>query len=509
MTSTDVLPGRESLEEPTRSAARLSQRIVRALGTNWAFAIILAFAVAQSLAIAFTAGYGLVYDESYHWGLIKLFASQGTPFVSDPQNHPGFGDLTHFGSFLYQYLMAGPYALAEALGLDETNRLMVVRCITTLIGASSLIWFRKTLRLCGISAATTNASLLIFISIPLVPLLFATVNYDNLVLLLGAAFLWCGVRAFVADRINIRILIAMVGLGSLASLSTFLFLPLFAAGVVAVLARQLITLRHTAWRDRFDLLSARDVRSPIFWVTVVSAIVGAYYFVALYIVNLVQFHTPIPDCGRLNSVAYCSTYAVWDRNHQLLTNGAPKPHFLLSLPGYTLKDWFPGQFLTLALEGTTGHRDHATNAIPVLEILAVIAALALVLTINILWKTLAVRFISISGIAFVAVLFAKNYSDFVALGLPLGVQSRYLMILAPFVIAFSIAGLALIVDRLHPAAVRWKLWLLIATLAVLSQVGGAVGFFAVATPTWFSPDSWLGSFGPLISGLAHRINAIW
>jgi hypothetical protein len=326
---------------------------------------------------------------------------------------------------------------------------------------------------------------------------------------LGAAFLWYGVRAMTAERLNIRLLIIMLALGSLASLSSYLFLPVFVAGPIVVVVRQLFTLRKSPWADRFELLGRKDLRSPGLWVSIAAAGIGLYYFVAFYVVSLVRYHNPVPDCARLNSTAYCDAWAPWARNYTFINNGLPKPHALSALPGYVLQDWIPGQFQTLALVGSNGHKASVHPTEILLQAFALIAALVLVLTFGALWKSAAVKFLSITALAAFAVLFEHNYSDYLALGEPFGIQARYLMLFAPFVIGFSAAGLARIANLVHARSAPWKIALLVIALIPITQMGGVLNYFAAANPNWFTPsDVWLGRFGPDLSLLVHHLSLI-
>ncbi len=53
-----------------------------------------------------------------------------------------------------------------------------------------------------------------------------------------------------------------------------------------------------------------------------AAVLTAGLFAERYGVNLLRYHTPVPDCGQVLSVADCSHYGPWIRDHNF---AAAKP----------------------------------------------------------------------------------------------------------------------------------------------------------------------------------------
>lgn len=499
MISTDAATAQTSAPHP------VAERIVRALTSEWAFRILVLVAVVQALAIAYTAAFPLVYDETYHFGLVQLFATEGTPFVRDPSKHPGFGDLTHFGSFLYHYLMAGPDALLKAFGASNLTQLLVIRTISVLLNTSALIWFRKTLLFVGLSRAAALVTLAIYISIPLVPSLAATVNYDNLLIPLAAIFFWYGVRAFAAPRFDLRLALPVLASGTLACQASYLFLPVLAIGVIAIIARQLFVLRGTAWRARFEPVTRTDVRSPGFWIVVAFAAIGLFLFISTYIVYLVTLGTPTPDCARFNTIAYCNQYEPWGRNHLLHLQLKAGPQ-VQSLPGYTTRLWIPLMFQTLNLVGSNHHRNYGTDSMLTLTMAgAVVCLLLLALTFYRLWRQPAVKFLTFCLAAIFVILFGHNFFDYLTLGGPIAVQARYLIFFAPFVIGFAGVGLVHILNRLHVDPIRWKIGFVVAALIFMLQGGGALDYFVSSSATWYLPGGLLTRFAPVFTFIAHKL----
>src|ERR1700722_8925502 len=74
------------------------------------FLIILTMFVIESVWIAVSAGFPMAFDESFHFGIIKLYAKQWSPFFShQPAGGNAYGALTADPSYLYHYLMSFPY----------------------------------------------------------------------------------------------------------------------------------------------------------------------------------------------------------------------------------------------------------------------------------------------------------------------------------------------------------------------------------------------------------------
>src|SRR5665213_199085 len=183
----------------------------------------------------------MAFDEDFHLGIIRLYAHHLSPFwSSQPQGANMFGAVARDPSYLYQYLMSFPYRLISLFTGDQTIQVIILRFINIGLFASSMVLYRRLMMKTGASRALVHLCLLIFVLIPISPLLAAQINYDNLLLpvtalalLLAANF---DARLTKQKKLDTKLLLQLLTLCLLASLVKYAFLPLFVAilGFIAV-----------------------------------------------------------------------------------------------------------------------------------------------------------------------------------------------------------------------------------------------------------------------------------
>ncbi len=84
-------------------------KIYNFVSSRFFFRLIVAVSLLSAVWIALSARYPMAFDEDFHLGLIRLYASHGWPFWSgQPANADVFGAVARDPSFLYHYLMSFP-----------------------------------------------------------------------------------------------------------------------------------------------------------------------------------------------------------------------------------------------------------------------------------------------------------------------------------------------------------------------------------------------------------------
>src|SRR5690348_2593324 len=104
------------------------ETLARFAGSKRFFYGVMAFFVAESLWIVFSARYPLAFDEEFHFGLIQLHASQWLPFfTSQPPHADAYGSVVRDPSYLYHFLMSVPYRLIRLVTINEVAQIIVLR----------------------------------------------------------------------------------------------------------------------------------------------------------------------------------------------------------------------------------------------------------------------------------------------------------------------------------------------------------------------------------------------
>src|SRR6266496_5652366 len=117
--------------------------------------------------------------------------------------------------------MSFPYHVIKAISANQTIQVISLRVINVGLFAGALVMFRRALAQAKVPAAASNVTALVFTLIPIVPLLAAHINYDNLLLLLVAwlcLLMQQIIEALRARKVPLRLLSIVVILCLLASL---------------------------------------------------------------------------------------------------------------------------------------------------------------------------------------------------------------------------------------------------------------------------------------------------
>ncbi|HTB49013.1 MAG TPA: hypothetical protein VK712_02935, partial [Verrucomicrobiae bacterium] len=325
-----------------------SQRAARVLAGPKFFRCIVVLFVLQAAWIALSGRYPMAFDEDFHLGIIRLYAHHLSPFWSgQPAGADVYGAVARDPSYLYQYLMSFPYRPVSAITHDQTIQVLVMRGLNIALFAAGLPLFRRLLLRTGASRTVAHACLLIFVLVPIVPLLAAQVNYDNLVLPLTALTMLLTLRFCdelrLYKRINARLLVELISLCLLGSLVKYAFLPIMLAVFVyvAIWLKRTYDSWHKFWLSLGFGLTLMTRRTQ--WLLFVLLVLSVGLFTQRYGVNLVRYHNPVPDCGKVLSVKQCSAYGPWARDYNLAANKQATNYS--GSPLVFTADWFYGMWL--------------------------------------------------------------------------------------------------------------------------------------------------------------------
>jgi len=459
--------------------------------TQFFIATLLVF-IAHCLWLAINAGL-LPYDEYYHLGVIKVYATQLSPFLTtQPAEASAYGDVTRL-AYLYHYTLSWPYRLFESIFHDPNTSLVLMRIINIGLVVLALVVFRKLLIKGGLSTRVANLSTAVFVMIPMVSIVAAELNYDNAVLL-AMAGLMLYVLKLAKEQLRLKTVVLFVVIGMLGSLLKTEFLVLFGLTTLFVIA--------AAWPERRTWIGliAKDLKHSskltLIGLATLLVIVSGL-FIERHGVNLVKYHTTRVDCAAVQSVQSCLSYSPWRRNY--LTSSRPQANELFGNPVSFGVHWVTtmarGYIAIFANLPRSNSGDPDPNGhyvfkpvLPVLFVLIYVAVpLGLVCVVLQYKKLLKNRLLVMTAFlsaSLLGTLLIFNYASYRSIGRPYAIQARYtLPILLPLIALFVEAIRQTIKSKKQRVAV------MIIVLGLLFTFGGIIGWVIRAEPDWYRIDA--------------------
>jgi hypothetical protein len=333
--------------------------------------------------------------------------------------------------------------------------------------------------------------LLFFVLIPVVPLLAAQINYDNLIMVMTAGLLLLTVKFqenLSHQRFNSALLLIALSIGMLGCLTQYLFMPIFAAMIIYLVY---IIYRYIRTQPDYKIttLIKKDFQSMKKSVLIGSLaffIVSGSLFVEMYAVNLVLYKNPVPACNQVLSTKDCLNYYAFERNYEVEAvkvkiNSNPviySAHWAYRLFEFT--------FYTVS-GGSSPLASYPFAApLPGISLSAIglfcFGSLLLIKYLRSLLREYPhVGFMLYVAIFFIAALWYRNYSDFLQIGQRVGINGRYLI---PVMLAIALAFKRLLKQR--PLT---KTILLVAVLLLFLQGGGALTFIDASSSYWYWPNN--------------------
>lgn len=301
---------------------QFTSKIIKLLSSKLFSRFVLVFFVFEASWIALSAIYPQAFDEQFHFGLIQIYSHYWLPFLkSQPSGANAYGAVARDPSYLYHYLMSFPYRFLTLFLHTKVELVIALRLINVAMFATGIVLFRRVLLRVGLSVSLANTLMLLFVLIPVTPLLAAQINYDNLLIPLIA---WVCLLTFdITDQIrkkNIssKTLITLASVCLLTSLVQYEFMPIFLAVVIYI-----AYISYRNYRGQFKKLFSgvwRDWLKQSRWSKLVLAmvlIVSLGLFVQRDGVNLIRYHQIQPNCSVVLNVQDCSAYSVWYHDYTL------------------------------------------------------------------------------------------------------------------------------------------------------------------------------------------------
>lgn len=471
-----------------------TKRIIAFLSSRAFFKLIIGLFIVQAAWIALSGHYPMAFDEDFHIGIIKLYAGHLSPFwQADPPDGATFGAISRDPSYLYQYLMSFPYRLISLFTHNQTWLIIILRALNIVFFACGLPLYRKLLLKTGASKAIVNVSLLIFVLIPIVPLLGAQINYDNAIIPLTALTLLLAIQVSQSlgkQSIDVTKLFQFIVVCLFASMIKYAYLPIFVGSSLFLLFRAWRVYRRPSRLVHALKKSWPKLQGWSRWILLALLILMSGLFIERYGVNLVRYHELVPDCAQVLTYNECQHYPPWIRDYNF---EATKPDASDKNPISYSRHWLYGTWMRsfFALDGPSN--DFQTRGplrLPAVggAVFAVAGLLALLVTARKVWHrydTQVLWLISIATILYITILWLTQYQLYVRTAQPVAINGRYLLPIMPLIItALALAARELLGHR------EWlKVPLVIITVACFLWGGGALTYILRSNDAWYRPGT--------------------
>lgn len=465
----------------------LSSNILRILASKKFFYFVVFLLVLQAVWLALSFNYPMLWDEYYHFGLTQFYAHHINPIISNqPQSLDVYGNVARSPKYLFHYLMSFPLRGISLFTANEVVHIVFLRFLNIAMFAGGLFAFRAVLLRMVRARALVNFVLLIFVLLPMSPLLAATINYDNLQFLLTGLVLYWVFRFIQAKKFEVSWLLAIVGTSALASIVKQTFLPIF----VAILGYLLIySWRRWGLGKTFRLLW-KDYKKLGRWTRIgltILLLLGAGLFAERFGGNMLAYHHVEPKCHEVLSVDRCMNFSPYKQEVDLAGRKAVDPNFILFGPvEFTKTHWFHQLYVQLFSTGTqVSYEDFEVPTplhIPLTTMLLVstVAVVCFVLSAKNLLKKHEVQVVLLATIALAAALWLVDYEKYRRTGWPLAIQGRYLVpVMLP---VMGIGAMAI------KQVVVWpKIRAVLATFALVGMIwgGGLLTHITLSSPYWY------------------------
>lgn len=469
---------------------KISQKLYDLLGSKKFFFVVVGIFLISASWLALTSRYPMAFDENYHYGIIQQYANQWSPFFSNaPAGSESLGDITRYPSYVFHYLMSFPYRLVSIFTDSDTVKIIILRFMNIAMLASSLWIFKRIFEEAKISKTVGNIALFVYVLVPVVPFLGAQISYDNASIPLTALTVLLALRIItkLRDRtLDTNLILAFGVLGTLSSLVKYTYLPIFGVAALYVLVAIIYYCRKYKLAVFAPIIKNLTALTPLKRaLLIVLLILGLGLFVERYGINMIKYHTPVPDCGQILSESSCKQYGPWGRDLRL------KQRRLTPTPQWKISDY------NRIWVNTTMHEfffaiDHNYTPKPPLAVLYkfanIMVRLGLILSLVFIWKwfkNYRLRFFAILFVSYVAVVWADNFSKFYSVHWPVAIHGRYLLPLLPLALVVIGYSLKYLLDFVPRFKLHAKLSMAIMGMLFMAYGGGALTYIIRSDSTWY------------------------
>ena len=465
------------------------------LSSKLFFRIIMGFFIVSSVYVALVSLYPMAFDENFHIGLIQIYAQHWLPLPAQTPSTDVYGAITADPSYFYHYLMSFPYRLLHQYIGSESVIIVLLRVMNISFCVAALFIFRRLLREAKVSPAIINVTFAFFVLIPVVPLLAGQVNYDNLLMLLIAFVFLFSHRIYQGivheKRTPVSSLFWLIIVLTYTAIVKYAFLPIAAAIVGYLLYVFIRATRHDKRIARQLVGDTKRLSKKQKVLFSAIFVLGLILFSQRYVLNVVNYHHPIPDCAVVLNETRCQAYGPWGRDYHYEQN---KEDVSVKGPlAYTAQDWSWGMWhrLFFTLAGPTNNYQ-TQRQLPVPSGIAIVLFFMVVIATVIGGRRVLRKYpvfvpVLIVTTVYIAALWSQQYQSYTQTGQPVAINGRYLVPLLPLLGAFSLLVLLEAARKLKVTTYAAPFACVI--LLLFLQGGGPITYIVRSNPSWFWQDA--------------------
>ena len=477
---------------------RLAGKSVRTTGgkllaSSWFFWVLLAVFALQAAWIALSGSFSMAYDEYFHLGVIREYATHLTPWVQDiPSRTAELGAISRDPSFLYHYLMSFPYRLLALVVHSQMVQVIVLRFINIVFFGLGIVVYRRLLLKVGLGPKLTHGVLFFFCGVPTVVMLAAQINYDNLAFLVTGLLLLFAVKLLNEIRLGtleLKDLLLFLTVLLAAGMIKYALLPV--VGIVGLYVLIDAAVHHRSVRprlvwQRFWNISQRWVKIGICIIFVLTGLL----FVDRIGVNVLRYHTPAPSCDQVLSDAACRSYDPYARNAQYREWGLQSQLTTADKNDYP-KQWYTQMIWeSFFVVGPRVLNYPPGKPLPGGWIAGkiLIDLTIVIILVHTLWlwrRSPHARLFMLVCLGYVAALYWRNYHDFLSTGIPTAIHGRYVVFIMPLLGAMAAASLR---HSLPKAARPYAIIAVLILAGFLVSGGGMLPFVLRSWDAWMWPQ---------------------
>jgi len=424
----------------------------------------------------------MLYDEYFHVNVIKLFSQQLSPFItSQPTSYDIFGVLSYGVATLFHYLMSFPYRAISVFTDNLAIQVISMRLVCIAFTAVGIVLFNKLFQKIGIKQVFINVALLLFVLLPIVPFVAATVNYDNMLFPLTALFFIICVDILSSKKIVWTQYAWFIIIGCFASLVKYTFLPIFAVSTIYLAVVLYKQYGRGIFFKAIESFQATTKQVAIGLAGLIIVAVGM--FSVVYIQNIILFGALQPNCQKVMSQERCDDNSLLVRDEQAEATKDTRP--LIQTPDY-VSLWFVqmADWTTMSGARTVAYGTVVGEPLPVIYSVVFfggfIGLLSMIYSWNFLDKNKNWYFLLVVSLILVLAVFMQNYAYYIRLHAAYTIQPRYLLTIMPILIVMTVVAVNYIVRKRNTI----KLLILFCALVLFLQGGGLITHIICSDEGW-------------------------
>jgi hypothetical protein len=486
----------------------LGNKIKTFFGSKLFFSIIVGFFSISSLWFAVSSTYPMAFDEEVHYGITKMYAENLNPFAIEQTPEANkYGAVETDASYVFYYLLSFPYRLLNAIHDSEVFIVTSLRVLNIVIFVWALFLYRRLFDGIGVSRPLSQLAIAIFTLIPIVPMLAAQINYDNLIMALIPLLFIAALAAHKGLQKGSLPIVPTVGVIALILYGCtvkYAFLPIATVVGVYCLVLLMMAMRtHQGfWKKTWVDIKAQR---PLVLVGLVLLVLpGLLFFGQRYGRNLIQYQSPVPDCGVVLSVEECMEWGPWGRDYQL-EHSKPADAEQRNLVHYTATHWAWGMWNRLFFTLAGPLDQYATrNRLPIPSgtfiVLVAVGTLASLAFARRLYRQYpAFLLFLLATLAYVGVLVMQQYGMYVQTGQPVAINGRYMLPLMPLLAVMLAGGMILALRRMN--LLKAAPYIGMISLLLFLQGGGVLTYIMRSESSWLYDE-------PAIQQIDHTLKTV-